>query len=109
MQRTATNCNGGNHQVCKHSLRRRDDKDTKHERAKGSLTMVASIEELPPILTTLEACKLLRVSRSTLYAEIRSGNLPAIRLGKRILRLSRYALERWIEQQGVHRESKEKG
>jgi excisionase family DNA binding protein len=61
--------------------------------------MTTPLGELPPILTSEEARKLLRISRGTLLAEVHAGRLPAIWLGKRCLRFSRTALERWLEDQ----------
>ena len=55
--------------------------------------------DLPPILTSEEARKLLRISRGTLFSEVHAGRLPAIWLGKRCLRFNRTALERWLELQ----------
>jgi excisionase family DNA binding protein len=61
--------------------------------------MVESFGAVPPILTVKETCSMLRISRCTLYAEVHAGRLPAIWLGKRCLRFSRHALERWLEAQ----------
>jgi len=47
-------------------------------------------------LNVPEAGRLLGISRSTAYALVNSGYLPAIRLGKRIL-VPRAALERLLE------------
>jgi excisionase family DNA binding protein len=58
-----------------------------------------AFEGLPPILTAKEACQLLRISRGTLYAEVHSGRLPAIWLGRRCLRFSTYALQAWLRDQ----------
>lgn len=55
--------------------------------------------DLPAILTTQDACQLLRISRATLYAEVHAGRIPALWIGKRCLRFSRVALERWLEQE----------
>ena len=54
---------------------------------------------LPAILTTSEACQLLRISRATLYAEVHAGRIPALWIGRRCLRFSRVALARWLEQE----------
>ena len=59
------------------------------------------LEELPDILTTGEVRRVLRVSRNTLYAEVRTGRLPVIKLGDRVWRFSRFAVEKWIEAQGA--------
>ncbi len=49
------------------------------------------------VLTVDEAAVLLRVSRFTLYAEIKRGRIPGVvRIG-RTIRLSRGALAAWFE------------
>jgi excisionase family DNA binding protein len=49
------------------------------------------------VLTVDEAAVLLRVSRFTLYAEIKRGHIPGVvRIG-RTIRLSRGALAAWFE------------
>jgi excisionase family DNA binding protein len=58
-----------------------------------------STGDLPVILTTQEACKLLRISRSVLYSEVHAGRIPVLIVGKRCWRFSRVALERWLEQE----------
>jgi excisionase family DNA binding protein len=67
----------------------------------GVHTVDKAFEGLPPILTAMEACKLLRISRGTLYAEVHSGRLPAIWLGKRCLRFSTHALQAWLRDRGT--------
>ena len=63
------------------------------------MTTIEPTGDFPAILTTLEACQLLRISRATLYAEVHAGRIPALWIGKRCLRFSRIALERWLEQE----------
>lgn len=46
-----------------------------------------------------EVAPYLRVDRKTLYAEIREGRFPAVRLG-RTVRIPREGLLRWLETQG---------
>lgn len=48
------------------------------------------------LLTVPEAASLLRIGRNTCYELIRRGDLPAVRLGERIIRIPRFALEGWI-------------
>jgi excisionase family DNA binding protein len=67
-----------------------------------------TFEGLPPILTAKEACKLLRISRATLYAEVHSGRLPALWLGKRVLRFSLYALQTRLRDQVAHSDARDK-
>lgn len=49
------------------------------------------------ILTVPEAAGLLRLSRAFTYQLVAEGELPALRLGRRVL-IPRSALERFIEQ-----------
>lgn len=53
----------------------------------------------PLLLTVPEAARLLRISRNTAYEMVRRGELPAINLGERIIRIPRFALEQWISRQ----------
>jgi putative molybdopterin biosynthesis protein len=48
------------------------------------------------LLTVPEAASLLRIGRNTCYELIRRGDLPAVRLGERIIRIPRFGLEQWI-------------
>lgn len=50
----------------------------------------------PALLTVPEACTYLRISRNTAYELIARGQLPAIRLGRKIL-IPRLTLEAWVE------------
>ena len=49
------------------------------------------------VLTVGEAAKLLRLSKTTTYDQIRQGSIPSIRMGKRIL-VPRVALMRMLEE-----------
>jgi excisionase family DNA binding protein len=49
------------------------------------------------VLTVEEAAQLLRVSRAFTYELLNRGELPCIRLGRRLL-VPRRALERFIEE-----------
>jgi excisionase family DNA binding protein len=51
------------------------------------------------LLTVPQAARLLQVSRNTAYELIGRGELPAIRLGERLIRIPRFALESWIRRQ----------
>jgi excisionase family DNA binding protein len=44
-------------------------------------------------LTVIEAATMLGVSRGRMYASIRAGEVPAIRLGRRLV-VSKHALDR---------------
>jgi len=47
------------------------------------------------ILTTKEACALLKTTRLSLYKLVKSGELPAFRMG-RDWRFEKAAIETWI-------------
>jgi len=51
----------------------------------------------PLVLTAGETARLLRLSKTTVYDQIRQGSIPSIRLGKRIL-IPRAALMRKLEE-----------
>ena len=48
------------------------------------------------VYTVLEAAELLGLSRHTAYEGVRSGVIPSVRVGRRIL-VPRVALERMLE------------
>ena len=60
--------------------------------------MVASEVEERPVLTVPEAAEYLRISPWTAYERVRSGDIPVLRMGRRIL-VSRAALEKLLEGQ----------
>ena len=47
-------------------------------------------------LTVLETSRLIGVSRGTAYEAVRSGAIPSIRIGRRIL-VPKDALEQWLK------------
>jgi excisionase family DNA binding protein len=51
------------------------------------------------ILTVGETARLLRLSKTTVYDQIRQGSIPSLRMGKRIL-IPRIALMRKLEEAG---------
>lgn len=53
-----------------------------------------------PFLTLGEVLRYLRVNPRTAYRLIRSGELPAIRIGRQ-WRIRRVDFERWLEEQRV--------
>lgn len=61
---------------------------------KGTVRLVLSVEE---------ARQQLGLSRGLMYEALRSGQIPSIRIGRRIL-IPRVALERLLEEVGVHTE-----
>jgi excisionase family DNA binding protein len=54
------------------------------------------------VLTVEEAAGMLRVSRFTLYAEIKRGRVPGVVRVGRSIRLSRRALAAWFESSPSH-------
>lgn len=57
---------------------------------------MSTLDDLPAILTVDEAAAFLRIGRSSAYSAIAAGQLPAIRIGRK-LRVSRDALARLVE------------
>ena len=51
---------------------------------KGCVTL-AQLGDLPPMLTVEDAAGLIGISRGSAYAAVRSGELPAVRIGRRWL------------------------
>ncbi len=54
------------------------------------------------VLSVEEARTLLGLSRGLMYEAIRRGEIPSLRIGRRIL-IPRAALARLLEKTGVHR------
>lgn len=52
-----------------------------------------------PLLTVEQAAELLALRSSTVYAFVRSGHMPCLRLGPRAIRFTRPLLEEWAAQQ----------
>lgn len=52
----------------------------------------------PELLRPEEVATVLAVHRCTVFELLRTGNLPAVRIG-RAVRVPRKALDRWIEDQ----------
>jgi excisionase family DNA binding protein len=50
------------------------------------------------VLNMQEACKFLRVAKPTLYKYIRTGKIPAFKMG-RVWRFHRESLEVWVRAQ----------
>lgn len=42
-------------------------------------------DDLPPILTVEQTAKLLGISRGLAFTAVRAGDIPSIRIGRRIL------------------------
>lgn len=54
-----------------------------------------STMSLPEVCSVRDVASYLGVAENSVYAAIRSGELPAVRLGRRVL-VSRAALMRWL-------------
>jgi len=63
------------------------------------------MEEERLTLTVEETAKLLGIGRQLAYEMVKTGDIPSIRLGKRVL-VPRRALEKLLEQPNVIRASK---
>lgn len=50
----------------------------------------------PTVFTVCEVAKILRLGKISVYQAIARGEIPCIRIGRRIL-IPRYALERMLE------------
>jgi excisionase family DNA binding protein len=53
------------------------------------------------LLTVAEVSSVMRVSNMTVYRLIKSGELPAVRVGKNY-RIREHDLERFLEERSVH-------
>ena len=67
------------------------------ETPSGSASTEARLDMLPEVLTVEQVSAYLQVSRSVVYGEIREGRLPSVKLGMRVIRVSKWALRRWLE------------
>ncbi len=63
-----------------------------------------TIAEPPAVLTVTEAAELLRLARNTVYAAAARGEIPSVRVGRRLL-IPRDALERFLSRSGAAPES----
>lgn len=44
-----------------------------------------AIDSLPPLLTVEQLIRLTQLGRSTIYEALRRGDLPSVRVGRRVL------------------------
>ena len=58
--------------------------------------MMENQDEERLVYSVREACTLLGLSKNSVYARIREGVIPSIRVGARLL-IPRVALRRWLE------------
>lgn len=56
-----------------------------------------ALESLPDLLTIAEAAEYLRLSKNGVYALARDGELPSVRLGRRVV-IPKRSIERLIEE-----------
>lgn len=54
-----------------------------------------NLEDLPEVLTVDETARLLRISRGLAFAGARRGDIPTVRIGRRIL-VPRDRLLAWL-------------
>lgn len=54
-----------------------------------------NIDDLPDVLTIDETARFLRISRGLAFAAARRGDLPAVRIGRRLL-VPRQRLLAWL-------------
>jgi excisionase family DNA binding protein len=55
------------------------------------------------VLTVEEAAQVLRIGRSSAFTAVRTGDIPSLRIGRRLL-VPRAGLERLLEEAGQGRE-----
>jgi excisionase family DNA binding protein len=58
---------------------------------------VTRLVDLPDVLTVPEAARLLRLGRNTVYEAVRRGELPSVRVGRRLL-IPKPALQHLLDQ-----------
>jgi excisionase family DNA binding protein len=56
--------------------------------------------DLPLFLTVPEVARLVRISKPTLYAAIKRGEIPSVKIAG-CLRITRQTVLAWLEQGGV--------
>lgn len=67
---------------------------------------VIRITDSPAVYTVTEVAQLLNLPRSTTYAMVRSGEIPATRFGKRWV-VPKAQLQEWLKQCAVPAQPKE--
>lgn len=67
--------------------------------AESTTKRVDSLASEPTVLTVCEVAKVLRLGKISVYQAIEKGEIPCIRIGRRIL-IPRHALERLLENLG---------
>lgn len=56
------------------------------------------LEEYPDVLSINETMEILGISRNLLYDLIHTGAIPALRIGKKLWRINKQALIKYIEE-----------
>ncbi len=75
------------------------------EEVERALTQLRSKQNQPLLLKAEEAGQLLGIGRSKVFLMMASGELPGVvRLGRSV-RISREALERWVRDRSVERQT----
>lgn len=64
--------------------------------------MTRSLHEFADVLTVEEAAEVLRISRGLAYEAVRTGEIPSVRVGRRLL-ITKVALERLLGAHGSAR------
>jgi excisionase family DNA binding protein len=59
--------------------------------------------DVPIVLSVREVCQLAHLSRATVYGQLRSGALPAKRVGRRVI-ITKAAVRALIEPEAAQRE-----
>ncbi len=62
---------------------------------------MSGFDDAQDVLTVRQASGLLNVPRSSLYALISAGEIPAVRIGERRVRIIKGQLLDWLSQQAV--------
>ena len=60
-------------------------------------TRTISFDDLPDFCSLEELAKLFRVSRSTAYRMAERGQIPCLRIGRRVI-VSREHLRQWVDE-----------
>jgi excisionase family DNA binding protein len=68
-----------------------------------TVTPFTSTHDLPQFVTVRQFCSATGLSRNTVYAAIRSGQLPSVRFSDRKIFIPREAIVRTVEQALQHR------
>ena len=63
----------------------------------AGMQKTVSLDGLPEFCTLEEVSKVFRVSRATAYRMAERGNIPCLRIGRRVI-VSKERLIRWVDQ-----------